>query len=45
MRWEIDRKIELPEIKKIWKNLERFALYDDFKDLHNKVIPEIAKFE
>lgn len=29
----------------IIENSKRFALYDDLKDLHNKCIPEIAKFE
>ena len=27
------------------ENQKRFALYDDLKELHNKVLPEIAKFE
>ena len=41
----INTKIDSSSIKPIWKHLERFALYEDLKHLHNMVIPEIAKFE
>jgi hypothetical protein len=30
---------------KIWKYFQRFAEYSDLKDLYNKCIPEMAKFE
>ena len=42
---KLDDKIEVPALKPIWKNFERFALYEDFKDLYNKTLPEIIKFE
>lgn len=42
---QLDDKIELPILQPIWKNFERFALYDDLKDLYSKVLPEIVKFE
>ena len=29
----------------IWRNFTRFAMYDDLKDLYNKCLPELAKFE
>ena len=41
----LDEKIDLPYLDPLWKNFERFALYDDFKDLYGKVMPEIKKFE
>lgn len=30
---------------RIYRQLQRFAEYEDLKDLYNRVIPEIAKFE
>ena len=41
----LETKIDDKAIKPIWKYLDRFALYEDLKNLHNMVIPEIAKFE
>lgn len=41
----LDEKIDLPYLDPLWKNFERFALYEDFKDLYSKVMPEIKKFE
>ena len=38
-------KVETKELTPIWKHFERFALYEDLKDLHNIVIPKIANFE
>lgn len=29
----------------IWKHFQRFAEYNDLKDLYNKCVPELAKFE
>jgi len=31
--------------QRIWKHFQRFAEYEDLKDLYQKVVPEIAKFE
>ena len=31
--------------KKIWKHFQRFAEYDDLKDLYKRTMPEIMKFE
>ena len=31
--------------KKIWDHLQRFAEYSDLKDLYQKCIPQLAKFE
>ena len=39
------RKTEKDDLREIWEYFERFALYDDLKDLNHKVMPEIFKFE
>lgn len=31
--------------KRIWKQFQRFCEYSDLKDLYNRVIPELQKFE
>ena len=41
----ISLKIDRDEVTKIWKHFARFAEYDDLKQLHGIVIPEITKFE
>ena len=41
----LSQKIELTHLKPVWEHFERFSLYEDLKELHNKVIPEIKKFE
>ena len=41
----LELKVEAKELTPIWKHFERFALYEDLKDLHNIVIPKIANFE
>jgi len=38
-------KLEKTDGKQIWKHFQRFAEYEDLRELFNKVIPEIAKFE
>ena len=35
----------MSEGQKIWRNFQRFADYEDLKELYRKVIPEISKFE
>lgn len=30
---------------RFWRQLKRFAEYEDLKDLYNRVMPEIFKFE
>ena len=42
---KLNFKMDNEEGKKIWDNLQRFAEYNDLKDLYNKCIPELAKFE
>ena len=41
----METKMDHEEGKKMWINFQRFALYDDFKSLYGKVVPEISKFE
>lgn len=38
-------KQDKSEAGKIWQYFERFALYDDLRDLYNKTLPELGKFE
>ena len=41
----MENKVSTHDITKIWTHFDRFALYDDLKQLHAKTLPEIAKFE
>ena len=41
----IETKLDITESKKIWEHFQRFAMYNDLKDLYSKCLPEIAKFE
>ena len=38
-------KMEKSDGKRLWKNFQRFSEYTDLKDLYNRVVPEISKFE
>lgn len=38
-------KMNKSDATSIWNYFQRFAEYNDLKDLYNKVIPELAKFE
>ena len=42
---DIEGKLDKNDASRIWKYFERFARYDDLKDLYNKCIPSIAKVE
>ena len=42
---QLNLKIEFPDVKSIWNQFDRFALYQDLKDLHGMVLPKIAEFE
>jgi hypothetical protein len=39
------QKLDQTDGKKIWEHFQRFAEYSDLKDLYNKCIPPLAKFE
>ena len=38
-------KMDKNDAKTIWTHMQRFAYYDDLKDLNDKFLPELAKFE
>lgn len=38
-------KAEVEETERLWQNFERYALYEDLKDLYSKTVPEIQRFE
>ena len=38
-------KTSTEETQQIWDNFNRFAFYDDLKDLYNRTLPELSKFE
>lgn len=38
-------KLDKNDAAGIWKHFGRFAEYADLKDLYNKCVPELAKFE
>jgi len=42
---ELKQKLTHEDSQKIWMNFRRFAEYDSLKDLYNKCIPEIARFQ
>ena len=42
---DIDLKMTIEEGQKIWANFSKFAVYDDLRDLYQRCVPEIAKFE
>ena len=37
--------MENSEGVKLWKNFDHFAVYEDMKDLYQKTIPQISKFD
>ena len=42
---EIAMKMERAEAGKLWQHLKRFPFYEDLKDLNDKFLPELAKFQ
>ena len=42
---QLHLKLEKDDGTKIWNHFQRFAEYSDLKDLYNKTLPELAKFE
>ena len=44
-RIDLGEKLGLKDGKKIWEHLQRFCEYSDLKDLYQKCIPQLAKFE
>lgn len=42
---ELLLKLNKNDATAIWRHFQRFAEYDDLKDLYTKCVPELAKFE
>jgi len=42
---EMDLKMPMSEGRRIYEEFRKYATYKDLKELHNRVIPEISKFE
>ena len=42
---ECANKLALKDAQRIWRQQQRFAEYEDLRDLYKKCIPEISKFE
>lgn len=38
-------KTSVEETQQIWDNFNKFAFYDDLKDLYNRTLPELSRFE
>ena len=39
------KRLSSTDGQRIWRTLQRFAEYNDLKELYQRCIPEIAKFE
>ena len=42
---EMDNSFTKTDGQRIWRAMQRFAEYNDLKDLYERCIPQIAKFE
>ena len=42
---ESGKKLTIQDGQRIWKHFQRFAEYDDLKDLYQRCIPQLANFE
>lgn len=38
------KKVNVRDLKAVTDQMTRFALYDDYKDLYDRVVPPIAAF-
>lgn len=45
LKEDVGGKLGANEGARIWKEFQRFCLYQDLEDLNKRVLPEIAKFE
>jgi len=45
LKFSIQIKPNKSDIDKIYDEFQRFALYDDYKDLYEKCVPAISGFE
>lgn len=42
---DLKKKTNNEETSRLWKNFTNYAEYTDLKDLYNKVVPDISRFE
>lgn len=42
---ECATKMDVKDAQRLWRQFQRFAEYEDLRDLYKRCIPEIAKFE
>lgn len=42
---ELDQKMTEKEGQTIWANFQKYAIYDDLKDLYQRCVPAISSFE
>ncbi|CDW74827.1 UNKNOWN [Stylonychia lemnae] len=42
---EVKQRTTQEETSRLWKNFQTYAEYNDLKELYNKVVPEVQKFE
>ena len=38
-------KANVSEVQQVWQNFSKYAVYQDFKDLYTRTVPEVKKFE
>lgn len=42
---ECMKKCNMTDLQRLWRQSQRYAEYEDLRDLYKRCIPEIAKFE
>jgi hypothetical protein len=45
LRIDMDKKLSSEEGRLLWVNFQKFALYDDLRELYSKCLPAISSFE
>ena len=45
INYELKQKTSNEETVKVWKNFQNYAECNDLKDLYQKVIPQVSRFE
>lgn len=45
IRSDIEKKLSQEEGRLLWANFQKYALYDDLRELYGKCLPAIASFE
>ncbi len=45
MGTELAKKTDKLDLQKVWEQFNKYAMYQDLKDLYNKVLPPLSTFE